>query len=299
MSVTREIKGYTSITERLVSLISKSDPILNEIQEWLNYKYNQPDKNKIHDSIVQSISDWKREVEVFLSINEMKIERMIFSNTLFGTFQHIESPLMNKPGLLKQIEILKSAIKELLDLCLKIETRSIRKSITQVFIDDIDIFKEIVANVKPSEIDSKFTNSWFLEDVVEEEFLSTLGEPYKELDGGAETRDLYTDKITINGKRHTCAILFKGRAVRGPLRISNCGTNGTQLLRLAKNSFAQLYIIQHVNKIEPEITEALRDHILAHSLTHNIKICIIDGMETARFLKGRGLDLESMGPQRK
>ncbi len=105
---------------------------------------------------------------------------------------------------------------------------------------------------------------------------------------------MYTDRIFVNGIRHSSAIMFKGRAVSGTLRISNCGKNGDQLLKLSKNSFAELFIVQHVNKIDHDVREALKDHILVHSSLSKIKMCFIDGLDTARILSGAGEDLDEL-----
>lgn len=293
------LKQYTTLTQRLIQLAKQVDPILADIEKWHYHDYISPNKNEINDAIVSSLKKWQADVETELELNEMTLEKMKFANILHGHFPYIAPPIPDIATLLKQKEVIKLGKEKILDICLKLESLNETKNITQIFIDDIDNFKEILKGIKPTDIDEKYCKAWFLEDTVEEEFRKTLGEPYKENDGGAETRDLFTDKITIDGKRHTAVFMFKGRGIKVPLNNNNCGKNGTQLLRLAKNSFIQLYIIQHVHKIEPEVVETLRDHILAHSLTHNIKICVIDGTETARFLKGKKRDLDKLGSTKK
>ncbi|MBI2281968.1 MAG: hypothetical protein HYU68_14935 [Bacteroidetes bacterium] len=285
---------YTTMTDTILTLVKKTDPIFEELQDWLNYGWAKNDKNEISSKIVSLISEWQKEVENELEKNEFLIEKMRFSNILNGHFQYIFNPINSRAGFDNQIQIFKAAKSELLNICATLESKNEKKTITQVFIEDIDNFKPLAEKVKAEHIASKYAKSAFLEDDIEETFLKILNEPFKELDSAAETRDLSTDKVTINGKRIASVWMFKGRAVRGSLKIKDCGARADQLLKLSKNSFAQLFVIQHGHKIEPEVIEALRDHILAHALTHDIKILVIDGTDTARILKAAGQDLEKL-----
>jgi hypothetical protein len=174
----------------------------------------------------------------------------------------------------------------------KIEDRKTKPEMRICTIDEFDNFPNI-SEVSSNEV-LEYSHSAFLEDDVEDAFLEALGEPYKEPHSGSETRDLFTDKLQIDGRRLSTVIMFKGRSVRVPLSIDQCGTKGTQLLKLAKNNSAECFVVQHVNKIEPEVREALTDHVLMNTNFFNVYLVFIDGTDTARFLKSRGLDLEEM-----
>lgn len=292
---------YTQITNQLINQISTADNILNELQKWLNHGHVRQDKNDINSKIVTSINAWQSNVEKKFDENGFIIEKLKFRNILHGHFQYIYPVIgnENKDAFSNQVDIIKRAKDELLNVCEKLEAKNDKKTITQIYIDNIDNFKNLTDKVKAMDIAPKYTKSVFLEDDVEETFLDILCEPYKELDSGAEMRDLYTDKVLINGKRIASAWMFKGRSVKGPLKIKGCGKNADQLLKLSKNTFAQLFVVQHGHKIEPEVIEALRDHLLAHSLSHDIKILIIDGIETARILKAKGKDLDALMNKKK
>ena len=199
-----------------------------------------------------------------------------------------------KKVILKKIEYMQDCIEILINLMFNIDNRTLKKTITPITIDEIDNFKDIVRDVSASDIDKEYTKSAFLEDDVENAILGILKENYKEYDFAGETRDVSTDHIRINGIRQQTMMMLKGRGVKGPLTIAKCGKNGDQLLKLAKNTFAQLYIIQHVNKIEPEVAEALTNHLISHSVISKIYICKINGTDTARLLKGLRMDLAEL-----
>ncbi len=82
--------------------------------------------------------------------------------------------------------------------------------------------------------------------------------------------------------------MFKGRGEPGPLSIDKCGDKGNQIIKLAKNNAAQCFIIQHVNKIEPDVKEALIDHVKMNSRFTKVYVCFVDGLDTARMMKALG-----------
>lgn len=284
---------YTKLTEEIIELIKIANTLLREISELKgvsdrNSKWQEP-----FNVFFSKWEQWYDKYTSLLKINSFELEILRIEKKIQ------EFPKLGKNGyykneILDKEKIIHIVIEELLDLAFKIEDDNRKKVINQVFIDDFDDFKEYLMKAPPESIEKKFLESAFLEDDVENVFLEILKEPYKEQDSGSETRDLYTDKLYINKKRHSAVIMFKGRGVKGTLKLKNCGKNGDQLLKLAKNTFSQVYIVQHVNKIEPDILETLRDHLFAHSKANNIKICLIDGLDTARILKGYGKDLEAL-----
>jgi hypothetical protein len=158
----------------------------------------------------------------------------------------------------------------------------------------LDDFSPILKVADEHPIDPVYFESAFLEDDVEEAFLKILNEPYKEFDSGAETRDLYTNHIRYRGSRIYSVLMFKGRGLKTELNLSNVGINGNQLLKLAKNSAAQLFLVQHVNKINTDVIETLRDHLLSYSQFSKVYICVVDGTDTARILAGLGMDLKAL-----
>lgn len=288
---------YTKLTEEIIELIKLSDNLLYEISPLSIISDHDAQYDEKFEKHFEKYNIWYNNCILLLKTNGFELEVLLIEKII----QELSKILPGgyyKRVILEEEKIIYRIKEELLKLSFRIEDDNKGKVITQIFINDLDAFKEYLTKAPTESIDKKYFHSKFLEDDVENVFLEILKEPYKEQDSGAETRDLYTDKLYIDGKRHSAVIMFKGRAVKGTLKLKNCGKNGDQLLKLAKNTFSQVYIVQHVNKIEPDILETLRDHLFAHSKTNNIKVCLIDGVDTARILKGYGKDLESLSKKK-
>ncbi len=187
-------------------------------------------------------------------------------------------------------------LRTLTEISQKIESTKCEKTLVKLTVDDLDCFRT-VSQVSPNDV-LGFARSAFLEDDVEEAFLDALGEPYKELDSGAETRDLFTDHLCCQGKRLSTAIMFKGRSVAGALSLRECGSRGNQLLKLAKNNAAECFIVQHVNKIESDVRETLIDLVLMNTRFPTVYVGFIDGVDTARVLKSLGLNLSELAEKK-
>jgi len=279
---------YNNTKAKITILIDEGLAVKREIEYKYRLRFLDQWRPKLEKT--QEVDNWKSKV---LS----QIKQLGFDSEYYSIInKQFDRPTSGTEKELFKIEIsyLTDCIQVLINTMIRIDNYQIKKIITPITIDDIDNFKELLKKIPESEIEKKFTESAFLEDDVENAILKVLNENYKEFDSGAETRDLYTDHFKVNGIRLQTMIMLKGRSVKGPLKIRNCGSNGDQLLKLAKNTFAQLYIVQHVNKIEPEVLEAFADHLLSHSTISHIYICKIDGMDTARLLKGLEYDLEEL-----
>jgi hypothetical protein len=279
--------NFEPLTDRLITLIKEGESFKIEgikLSNWSSFSDgNETSSLEIKSRMWVSNIVWILR-DNGLELPALKIEN--FSSNLNKTFFPTKDDIKN--NVLQTSKI----IQELLIVCEDIEKKKSFKEIEIITIDDIDNFKKLLKKADGRAIDRKYFESAFLEDDVENAFLEVLNEPYKEQDSGAETRDLFTNNVIINRKRIQTAIMFKGRGVRKTLQISDCGKNGNQLLKLAKNTTAQLYIVQHVNKIESDVIEALKDHLLSNSHAKKILICPIDGKDTARLLTALGKDLE-------
>lgn len=284
---------FEPITETLIQYIQKGNELKNrlECEASVGRLIFGLEAQKSRTDLQISVNEWFRLIKSTLKINGLYLSALKIENIQDGTIM-LALPLTENFTL--KLNHIKSTIQELINICEIIEKRKEQKSLEIITIDDIDNFQKILSGIDELSIDKKFYNSAFLEDDVEETFLEILNEPYKEYDSGAEMRDLYTNNIKINGKRIHTAIMFKGRGVKKTLTIADCGKNGNQLLKLAKNTTAQLYIVQHVNKIDPDVTETLKHHLLAYSQLNKIIICIIDGKDTARILKAANKDLQQL-----
>lgn len=280
---------YQSITNRLLPLISKGNFIIDYL--YLSNSEINKDLSKA-EGIIKACKEkrdfWYKDVQDVLIENELFLE--------FGEFTNYSGPSFTFPGIHKKLDdildFMKTRNSLLIKIAKEIESKHNNKEVIPLTIDDFDNFKE-VKNVLSSEV-IDFSKNCFLEDDIENAFLEKLGEPYKELDGGAETRDLFSDRIIYKGKRLPTAFMFKGRGERGELTIEKCGSRGNQLLKLSKNNSAECFIVQHGNKINQDVREALQDHILQNTRFLKVYICFIDGVDTARFLKSVGKNLEEL-----
>lgn len=284
---------YTVLTTKLIGFVEAAKPLLKSIEDF-NQHLAMSDPLDKKSTIMQEINSWFFQISATLKKEELLLEELRLNNimgnaTVFSIKQAFHG--------LKDEEVkVRQIIEELLKIAENIELGNSKKEISLVKIEEIDCFKDIIKNVNIDELKGKYDTSVFLEDDVENTFINLIGESqnYKEMDSGAEMRDLFTDRIFINGKRYATSIMFKGRGINGELKISNCGIGGNQLLKLAKNTSSELFIVQHVNKINTDVREALYDHLKTHSAYPKIKICFIDGLDTARILKGTGANLDEL-----
>jgi len=283
---------YKSITERILIKTNEGKKLVQDLILANNQLHT--DEGKVLDKSAEIIAGSQKLYNNWISSCEelLKIEGMIIELGQFINFQH--SPIAYD-RFNHELGNMRVSIQErnqlLLSFAEKIEAKQSEKEIIPLTIDDFDNFEEI-KQVSPKEV-IEFAHSAFLEDDVEESFLGALGEPYKELDSGSESRDLFTNRIKHKGKRFNTVFMFKGRSVKGVLKLKDCGDTGNQLLKLSRN-LAECYIVQHGNKIDPDVMETLRDHLLSKCPFKKIYVCYIDGVDTARFLKSQGKDLTEL-----
>ena len=287
--------NYKNITTQIIDLVESSRSILSDITGFSTSVLNDNSWSR-KCSINNDFREWYLNVILVMQKNGLKLQALkienIFNNT---TLTPKEDQYFR---MIEEERKMRSILDELIRTAEKIEGNA--KEIEIIKIEDIDVFKDIIKTVDTNDLIGKYDNSAFLEDDVENIFIRLLKETpsYKEKDSGAEMRDLYTDRVFIGGTRYSAAIMFKGRGVSGSLRISDCGKNGDQLLKLSKNTFSELFIVQHVNKIDHDVREALKDHLLVHSSFMKIKLCFIDGLDTARILYGAGENLKKLKDKR-
>ncbi len=274
---------YKAVTIQLIDQCKSASVILQKLPNINKEK----DDSKIQ-SVISDANKWKEESYKILEENGLILEAESFQNYKGSSLARANWSIE-----LSNLHFYLSDRKDcLLKIAKEIENKKLSKEIIILTIDDIDNFSSI-KNISSNEV-MDYASGEFLEDDVEECFLEALVEPYKEVDSGSETRDLFTDKLIVNGKRLSTAIMFKGRGLKGSLSLNKCGSKGNQLLKLAKNNAAECFIVQHVDKIEPDVREALIDFILANTRFNKTYVCFIDGLDTARFLKGMGKNLDML-----
>ena len=290
---------YQSTTKQILEVISESTNIISHIYGAEDLiKKNISKKHEIIDQLREHRNEWYLKCENVLLNNGLLLEHEEFVNYsdstrhILGINDKINYANNELNYVYDELNIILNFMKDrkavLLNFAKNIESKQ-NKEVIFLNIDDFDNFKEI-HKIKPLEV-MDFSKDCFLEDDVENAFLEKLGEPYKQFDGGAETRDIFSDRIVYRNKRLSTVVMLKGRGQTGELTIKKSGSTGSQLLKLAKNNSAECFIVQHGNKISTDVREALQDHILQNTRLSKVYICFIDGIDTARFLKSSGKNL--------
>lgn len=279
---------YKSITNQFLELIDWGERIIRDTRSANEQVKREPTKK---EEIIKKVNDlltaWRISCDKFLTENELLLEYQEFISYSGSAFfyQNFDPKLNN---ILKCAEDRK---KLLIKFAKDIEEKQ-DKEVIILKIDDFDNFEE-VRSITVAEVEY-YSKDCFLEDDVKDAFLEKLGEPYNEPHSGAETRDLFSDRLEYSGKRLAAVFMFKGKGEPGELVIKKAGSTGNQFLKLAKNNSAECFIVQHTNKISPDAREALQDHVLQNTRLSKVYICFIDGVDTARFLKSVGRNLEEL-----
>lgn len=156
-----------------------------------------------------------------------------------------------------------------------------RVSVRCITIDDITSFDKInKTKIRPEDYE-EISEKRFKKGVAK-----ILGETGSFTDWGGEQNDLYTDKITISGKRIRAAFAFKGPGTRGTLTPKKMGKNGDQIQRLFKSP-AQAFFVQYWGQIDQTVVEQMEQFAKAKSSTEGVTIYfgIIDGHDSNRLIK--------------
>jgi hypothetical protein len=113
-----------------------------------------------------------------------------------------------------------------------------------------------------------------------------IGESYVPKDWGGERSDLYTPRVFARGRQISSAWLFKGPGFPRAMTIAALGKNGDQIDRLFTES-AELLVLQHCHEITPAVAGMMDAY--AHDVRRLRSFMILDGADTGRILKSRGL----------
>jgi hypothetical protein len=148
---------------------------------------------------------------------------------------------------------------------------------------DIDSFSR-VRNIGAKDV-ANFSNPLdLLEDIVEQIIASIIGEVYRITDWAGENDDMFTAQMVLNGRNIRASFLLKGSGLRGPLKPKNLGKNGDQITRMMDQP-AELFVVQHVNRIDPSVRKQLSDSVIARRAEGNQAAVgtVWDGIDTARM----------------
>jgi hypothetical protein len=123
------------------------------------------------------------------------------------------------------------------------------------------------------------------EEAVKTAFAGIFGEPEIPDDWGGEQFDLWTAKVSVQGRPLRAAIAFKGPAKFRPMTIATLGKNGDQIDRLAQTA-ADLMIVQHCHYITPPVVNMLKTY--ANNPRNPKRYMTIDGYDTIKILRHFG-----------
>lgn len=117
---------------------------------------------------------------------------------------------------------------------------------------------------------------------VKKAFADILGEPVVPKDWGGEQFDLWTSRVSVQGRPLSAAFAFKGPAKFHPMTIATLGKNGDQIDRLAQTA-ADLIVVQHCHSITAPVVNMLKAY--ASDPRNPRRYMTIDGYDTVTILR--------------
>lgn len=149
-----------------------------------------------------------------------------------------------------------------------------------VYIDDVQEFQK-VKSVKGTP--TAMSPPRLPEAAIKKGIVKLLGEELDPKDWGGESNDIFTTRITINGKRKRAAFALKGPAKTGPLVPGKMGKNGDQIQRLF-GSPAQVFFVQYEGEIKESVMQLMTQLAIAKALTEReVHYGVIDMKDTYRL----------------
>ena len=148
-------------------------------------------------------------------------------------------------------------------------------------IDRIDSFAR-VAEISAADV-AALCPLDLLEDDVERIIAGIIGEPFRQKDWGGELDDLFTPSVQLEGRLARASFLLKGRGLGSVMKMKDLGSNGDQVMRMVKQP-AELFVVQHVNRIDASVYSHLSDAIVARRAEgYPVVGSVWDGVMIARL----------------
>jgi hypothetical protein len=133
-----------------------------------------------------------------------------------------------------------------------------------------------IAGLKPARLSEAKTK---------EGFLKLLGEVKRPKDWGGENNDIFTDRVSLFGKKKRAAFALKGPAKTGPLVPGKMGKNGDQIQRLFDTP-ASVFIVQYEGEVKESVYKLMEELSKARAITAGeIFWGVIDDDATKRLRK--------------
>lgn len=148
-------------------------------------------------------------------------------------------------------------------------------------VDQIDSFGR-VSSVPPSAV-MDLCPLDLLEDDVERMITTIIGEPFRQKDWGGELDDVFTQGVQLGGRSVRASFMLKGRGLGSVMKMKDLGTNGDQVMRMVRQP-AELFVVQHVNRIDASVYSHLGDAIVARRAEGQQAVgSVWDGVAVARL----------------
>jgi hypothetical protein len=97
-------------------------------------------------------------------------------------------------------------------------------------------------------------------------FLELLGETKTPKDWGGENNDIFTDRVTLSGKKRRAAFALKGPAKTGALVPGKMGKNGDQIQRLFDTP-ASIFFVQYEGEVKESVYKLMEELAKARAIT--------------------------------
>jgi len=155
-----------------------------------------------------------------------------------------------------------------------------KPKVKTVYLDDVKEFRKVksVKKMPPTMSPPRLPEA-----VVKKGIVKLLGEELDPKDWGGESNDIFTTRVTINGKRKRAAFALKGPATTGPLVPGKMGKNGDQIQRLF-GSPAQVFFVQYEEEIKESVVYLMAQLAMAKALTEReVYYGVIDMTDTYRL----------------
>jgi len=152
--------------------------------------------------------------------------------------------------------------------------------VNTVYVDDVKEFQKVksIKNIPPTMEPPRLPEA-----VVKRGIVKLLGEELDPKDWGGESNDVFTTRVTIEGKRKRAAFALKGPATSGPLVPAKMGKNGDQIPRLF-SSPAQVFFVQYEEEIKESVVHLMAQLATAKALTEReVRYGVIDMTDTYRL----------------
>jgi len=161
--------------------------------------------------------------------------------------------------------------------------RIVANSYARLSPEEIDSFQDI-ARVAESEV-AELCPLDLPEAEIKGHFCDIIGNPFAQKDWGGETCDIFCN-VRFRRRAVPAAFILKGKSYANrPLRISDLGKNGDQLVRMFSLP-AEVYVVQSNGPIDGAVHSQLRAQVAEKLMTNQpVYYLVMDGVQTARLLR--------------